>query len=282
MKLVKKTWMMGASVLLLAACSQTYDIDGVAGMKPSGNQFLQGLHSQYSALAKTERAESDWGDAGFFNDRALMAAQGKSFGPQNLNDRVIPASAQGSLSAARAQLMKVMDAGGAERAPRTAARAQAMFDCWMQEQEENFQPDDIAACRAAFELAMKQFQPAPQVAATPPAPMAPAKKNFTILFDFNKATLNAQGRNQIMAIMLEALNQGSKSITLSGHADRAGNSEYNMKLSERRADAVAKALKGIGVTANINMSGLGESKPYVHTVDGKRQALNRRVNVTLN
>ncbi len=35
-----------------------------------------------------------------------------------------------------------------------AANAQVMFDCWMQEQEENFQPPDIARCRDGFSAAI--------------------------------------------------------------------------------------------------------------------------------
>ena len=54
------------------------------------------------------------------------------------------------LSGARSRLIAAFGAGARKRAPKQAAEAQLRFDCWMQEQEENFQPDDIdAPCRQA-------------------------------------------------------------------------------------------------------------------------------------
>ena len=48
----------------------------------------------------------------------------------------------GELSEAPARLMSAFAAGARDMAPMQAANTQAKFDCWMQEQEENFQPAD--------------------------------------------------------------------------------------------------------------------------------------------
>lgn len=48
--------------------------------------------------------------------------------------------------------------GGAVFAPAEAATAQAAFDCWMQEQEENFQPRDIGACQNRYLAAMARLE----------------------------------------------------------------------------------------------------------------------------
>ena len=282
MKKMKKTVLMGASALLLTACSGAYDLDAVRNMKPKGGQFLQGLHAQYVELAASEAAESDWDDASVFNGRAMMAANGKGFGPENINDRVIPGDKVAILSSARARLMRVLDNGGADRSPRTAARAQAMFDCWMQEQEENFQPEDIARCRAAFDIAMKQLESRTVAMPAPMKPMAaPNKGPFVILFDFNKSEMNASANVVVAQIVMEALNQNPSSLVVSGHADRAGGNDYNAKLANMRAGAVAKALKGTGITTRIVVESHGEGRPMVKTSDGQRQKLNRRVEVMI-
>src|SRR3546814_7146483 len=64
----------------------------------------------------------------------------------------------GTLTSSRERLMAVLAAGAAQSDPTQAAEAQVAFDCWMQEQEENFQPDDIAACRDRFEAAMARSE----------------------------------------------------------------------------------------------------------------------------
>ena len=57
-----------------------------------------------------------------------------------------------------------------------AARAQVMFDCWMQEQEENFQTDHIAACRNRFFAALEEVQKAVEPPAPSVLPVQPVKK----------------------------------------------------------------------------------------------------------
>src|SRR3546814_14624397 len=96
--------------------------------------------------------------------------------------------------------MAVLAAGAAQSDPTQAAEAQVAFDCWMQEQEENFQPDDIAACRDRFEAAMAGLEraPAPTPEPPPPAPtVEPTPGPYTVHFDFDGADRNShvQGKS---------------------------------------------------------------------------------------
>jgi len=71
-------------------------------------------------------------------------------------------------------------------------------------------------------------------------------------------------------------------IEVAGHTDSTGAAEYNQKLSERRADAVAQYLEGQGLRNDrVITVGAGETHPVAsnETPDG-RQA-NRRVELTL-
>jgi outer membrane protein OmpA-like peptidoglycan-associated protein len=71
-------------------------------------------------------------------------------------------------------------------------------------------------------------------------------------------------------------------IEVAGHTDSTGAADYNQKLSERRADAVAQYLEGQGLRSDrVITVGAGETHPVAsnETPDG-RQA-NRRVELTL-
>ena len=120
--------------------------------------------------------------------------------------------------------------------------------------------------------------PAPVAEQTPPA-AAPVPQNIPFrlsldaLFDFDKATLRAEGKSQLDQLARRlAVTQYDK-LTIVGHADRIGPAAYNLKLSERRAAAIREYLVAQGIDAQkIAASGVGESQsiascPGVH---GKR------------
>jgi outer membrane protein OmpA-like peptidoglycan-associated protein len=73
----------------------------------------------------------------------------------------------------------------------------------------------------------------------------------------------------------------AKSVVLAGHADRAGASDYNLRLSQRRVAAVRAAIQRAGVDVRFDISSFGEQRPAVQTADGVREARNRRVEVRI-
>lgn len=99
-----------------------------------------------------------------------------------------------------------------------------------------------------------------------------------ILFEFSKSDLGSQAKTNLTQLV-EILNKyPDTDIEVQGHTDSRGTDEYNMGLSERRAQTVADYLKGQGVASNrISTKGYGESAPaYTNeTVEGMAQ--NRRV-----
>ena len=77
-----------------------------------------------------------------------------------------------------------------------------------------------------------------------------------------------------------SLLRGNPAITLTieGHADERGSADYNLKLSQRRADAVRAYLAAAGVTAaRMKTAAFGKSKPEVKADNIEGHALNRRV-----
>jgi OmpA-OmpF porin, OOP family len=93
-------------------------------------------------------------------------------------------------------------------------------------------------------------KPAPPPQAAPPPPPPPAPKvviqnidlSTDTLFAFDQAALAPEGKSVLDNLARELNAVRYDNITLVGHADRIGTPEYNMKLSERRANAVKEYL----------------------------------------
>ena len=275
MKLLSRFAVLGLTGALVAACS-SIDLDSTRTMQLQGDNFQKALFKEYVELARLENDEMDREDAIYFNNRAKIAAEGKDTGPQAIAERKIASSAMGDLTAARKALTAALAGGAGKSKPEQAAKAQAMFDCWLQEQEEGDQPEDIAACRSAFEAAMKGL--GGKAAAKP---KGKAAKDFVIYFDHNTAQLGEEATTVAYKVMAETMG-GYKAVILTGHADTSGDKAYNRKLSEQRVDAVKQIFSEIGRDADkIVTQFYGEDEPAEKTADGVKNAKNRRVTVTL-
>lgn len=83
-------------------------------------------------------------------------------------------------------------------------------------------------------------------------------------FDFNQATLRPQAQATLDKIASRAKQAEEPSIEIVGHADQIGNDEYNLMLSQRRADAVRAYFVDQGVAADaIRVEARGETDPIV-------------------
>ncbi|NQW01443.1 MAG: OmpA family protein [Rhodospirillales bacterium] len=284
---------------LLGACAgQAPDLNvaEVRGLPQMGDAFHQALHNDYVDLAETEIEEAHRGAADYYNTKARMAAANGNVLPTRMDERKIPVANVRELSDARTTLMRVLGAGGALRATEATSRAQTQFDCWMEEQEENFQPNDISLCRGGFLIAINEASaivfaaakpmPEPQVAAKPALKSNPATPNievgsFTVYFDHNSSALDstADSLNKDIADRI-AVTQAT-SVLVSGYTDRSGTQDYNRALSERRTATVVAALKDIGIRPEVNYRSFGENQSAVETADNVREWHNRRVVVTL-
>jgi outer membrane protein OmpA-like peptidoglycan-associated protein len=124
--------------------------------------------------------------------------------------------------------------------------------------------------------------PAPlPVAAPAPAPMVPPR-TFIVFFDFDKSNLTADARKVIEAAAQSYKANGVARIEVSGYTDLAGTQAYNLRLSKRRAEAVAAYLDRLGVRRNVlDVKWFGKENPRVPTPDGVREPQNRRVEIVM-
>lgn len=264
---------------VLSACSGAWDVEGLQATMPSGSAFDATLQNEYVRLATSEREQGDWRDTATYVARGRLAAAGTPAEPEAIDNRDLPGDKVGELAAARAKLMSVYTPANKAAHGKALALAQTGYECWMEQQEENWQWDDIAACKAQFDAALKAIADA----SAPKTPVAAAPaQGYVVYFGLNSAKLEGDA----LAVVREAAQafkaQKANRADLSGHADRSGAAPYNDKLSSLRAEAVGDALMKQGVPESaITISAFGESDLAVTTPDGAKEPRNRRVTITI-
>jgi len=103
-----------------------------------------------------------------------------------------------------------------------------------------------------------------------------------VLFDFNKYTLKPTAREKMAKVSGILLAYPGLKIQLEGHTDSIGSDEYNMMLSQQRADAVRNYVTGQGVPAStVTAAGLGKSNPVASNDTAAGRQRNRRVEMVV-
>lgn len=246
--------------------------------------FRQGLAMEYASLASTMSTtpmttqSGNWVDADYFSRKGLKADQGGAVLPENNSNWLVPLESPNGfrteLADGRKRLVTALDAGGRERAPAIAARAQVRYDCWVEQMERDWQIGSKGTCRSEFLAALGELEGVPKVAA--------AARGYNVFFDFDLSMLTPEGRRIVDAAAVAARDDGSVQITLLGKADLSGTDPYNMSLSERRADTVRNTLLAEGVTSDrIGTRWVGDREPPVPTESGVREPRNRVVEITI-
>lgn len=125
-------------------------------------------------------------------------------------------------------------------------------------------------------------------AAVPGAEVKRVGEGIQIIFDdksgvnfaFDSADLTAEAKKNLDAVAEVFIEFPDTELMIEGHTDSTGDDNYNMKLSKRRADAVASYIKSKGVAANrFKVEAFGETRPRFENNTKEGQAKNRRVEI---
>ena len=103
-----------------------------------------------------------------------------------------------------------------------------------------------------------------------------------VLFDFDSANLKPGAREKVARIAGILQSHPDLKIQVEGHTDSVGSDDYNLRLSDRRAESVRTSLVQQGVARDVvGTTGFGESKPVASngTAAGRQQ--NRRVEIVV-
>lgn len=152
-RVFRQTVLTMISAAALAGCAGNWNFDEVSALK-ADQTFRDTLKSDYLALSRSEYDEGDYDDSSFFLDRARRAIDGEDLSPQTPPERELPPGTAPGLEAAYKSLTSVLTDKALARAPERLAHAISQYECWLQEQEEGFQADHIAACREGHETAL--------------------------------------------------------------------------------------------------------------------------------
>ncbi|PSU32423.1 peptidoglycan-associated lipoprotein Pal [Photobacterium lutimaris] len=103
------------------------------------------------------------------------------------------------------------------------------------------------------------------------------RQEQTIYFKFDNAEIQPDYQDLLTAHAEYLRDNAAVNVIVEGHADERGTPEYNIALGERRANAVAKYLQALGVSASqISIVSYGEEKPLVLGHTEADYAKNRR------
>lgn len=108
-------------------------------------------------------------------------------------------------------------------------------------------------------------------------------KLSNIYFDFGKANLNVENHAKLSGL-LEALKEYPKlQLEIAGHTDNVGESDFNLKLSQERAESVVNYLISNGIEGSrLVPKGYGDTQPLASNDDEKDgRELNRRIEVVV-
>ena len=106
-----------------------------------------------------------------------------------------------------------------------------------------------------------------------------------VLFDFGKSDIRSDAAQTLKSLAGVLNNAKVPTAHIYGHTDSVSDEAFNLQLSQERADAVSAELKKDGVSAILDATGYGESKPVApnENADGSDnpsgRALNRRVEI---
>jgi outer membrane protein OmpA-like peptidoglycan-associated protein len=141
----------------------------------------------------------------------------------------------------------------------------------------------LAACAAAPPAAESPFTPA-QVAAMKDLGFQQTDEGWQldlgarVLFEFGSDALNPSATAAIDRLATTLLGVGVDRCRIEGHADEIGAGDYNVALSLRRADAVARVMQSRGMPAGrLSTRGFGKAKPVGDNRTEAGRAQNRRV-----
>ncbi len=101
-------------------------------------------------------------------------------------------------------------------------------------------------------------------------------------FDVNSATVRADFRGSLHRLASVIDDYESTAVHVHGHTDATGTESYNQKLSNDRADAVARHLMRGGVARDrVRETGFGETRPIADNATSAGRSRNRRVEIYL-
>jgi len=106
--------------------------------------------------------------------------------------------------------------------------------------------------------------------------------SLLVFFDNDKAELKPESMPELERVIELMRENANISVRFEGHTDDKGSDDYNIKLSERRAESVRDYIIAAGIEkARIESAGYGKKKPLSSATTEDARAMNRRVEMRI-
>jgi outer membrane protein OmpA-like peptidoglycan-associated protein len=108
-------------------------------------------------------------------------------------------------------------------------------------------------------------------------PMVPTLVISDVFFDFDSYSIKPSFKKYLFLIVDQVKQNSTARLEINGHTDNIGDSEYNIHLSLKRAEAIKTFLIENGVQNIIKIEGLGSGVPAYPNTSDENRSRNRRV-----
>jgi OOP family OmpA-OmpF porin len=220
--------LLGGLALGLCACTTALPPEKTEAMGPPFNEQIK---LGYLRLADAERAKPDLSDWYHFRSKARAAMLGDPVWPDKVSSRQVPPASQAEAIELRERLLRALEGGARTAAPVDTAAAQVNFDCWLEELESAKAPDQFSDCKDSFLAALAKAE----------SPLIDTP--YVVYFERGSDRLDPDARNVVTHALSAARIAQPREIAVTGYADPSGETRANQELSQRRAEAVADALR---------------------------------------
>jgi len=259
------------AALAMSACVTTPQSDPILEGARAAVQAAEAdpYANQYAALdLQTAKGDLDSAEAAAANHRQADVDQPAYLATQWA--RI--AQARGAAKAADAKVA----AGQAERDRiQLAAREREVQSANRQVQVANGQRDQANEESARLQAELEQLK-------ATPTPRGLVLTLGDVLFNTGKSDLNPGGARKLDQLAQFLTDHPERRVEIDGFTDSVGADDYNLDLSQRRADAVKGALISRGIDASrITTQGYGKAFPVASNTDSGGRQLNRRVEVVI-
>ncbi|MBL4906620.1 MAG: OmpA family protein [Sneathiella sp.] len=248
-----------AVTTLLTACG-TSKYEELQTTDATAGEFSKALKQEYSVFAKSEIAQYDWPDQHYIATKGLLAAKGAQPLPEDPKNWNIKRSDRREFVQPRDDLIHWLNTDARFKEPVRSAKAQASFDCWVEQKEENWQIKHINSCKQGMAFAMPIIT--------------------QIKFAFDRSDITAASLERLRKVALDWRHNPGKFLAVQGHTDQVGSKLYNYALSKRRAEAVKMSLLAFGIPEEQIYTELwGKTRPRAELSDESHDQSNRRVEI---